>query len=47
MKKLSKPVLAIFLTAILLLSTAVVSFAGDDSDPLGMRALPGYKWVKK
>ncbi len=38
MRKLSKPVLAIFLTVILLLSTAVVSFAWDDSNSTDKRS---------
>jgi hypothetical protein len=47
MKKLSKPMLAIFLSAILLLSTSVTSFATDVSDPYGKCTMPKYEAVKQ
>jgi hypothetical protein len=46
MNKLSKPMLAIFLSIILILSSAVDSFAGDDGDPYGTYARPKYQAIK-
>ncbi len=39
MKKLSKPIVAILLVVSLVLSAAIVSFAGDDGDPGGHKCI--------
>ncbi len=39
MKKLSKPIIAIVLAITLVMSAAVVSFAGDVSDPGGRNCI--------
>ncbi len=46
MKKLSKPILVVVLSFVLLIATTTTSFAWDDSDPYGKCIVPKYEAVK-
>ncbi len=47
MKNLIKPIFVILVTGTLLLSTTVISFAGEWGDPLGGKSIvvPKYNYV--